>query len=282
MNRYKDLTPEKIDERIAQLLALPSTNFSNRQDMMRFALSCLDLTTLEGTDNTLKIETLCKKAVSYQSKGLPNVAAVCVYPVFVHQAKALLSGSNVASACVAGAFPSGQSPIEVKLAEVRYAVAEGADEIDMVISRGKFLEENFIEVFDEVNAIKDACGEAHLKVILETGELLAADKIYDASVLAMKAGGDFIKTSTGKISPAATPQAAFMMLTAIRDYHQSTGKKVGFKAAGGVSTPEQASVYIQLTEQILGHEWLTPELFRIGASRLADNLEELLSKPENL
>lgn len=276
MNRYKDLTPEKIDEQIEHLLSQPSRYFPAQEDMFRFALSILDLTTLEGSDTIAKIEKLCAQAVSYQSKGLPNVAAICVYPVFVRQAKELLAGSGVATACVAGAFPSGQSPIEVKLAEVNYAVNEGADEIDMVISRGKFLESNYIEVFDEINAIKDACGDVHLKVILETGELLAHDKIYDASVLAMKAGGDFIKTSTGKITPAATPQAAFMMLMAIRDYYKATGKRVGFKAAGGVSKPEQAEVYIKLTEQILGHEWLTPDLLRIGASRLANGLMEAI------
>lgn len=276
MNRYKDLTPEKIDDQIEYLLSQPSKYFSTQEDMLRFALSILDLTTLEGSDTTAKVEKLCKQAVSYKAKGLPNVAAICVYPVFARQVKEFLTGSGVATACVAGAFPSGQSPIEVKLAEVKYAVDEGADEIDMVISRGKFLEGNYIEVFGEVNAIKDACGNAHLKVILETGELLAHDKIYDASILAMKAGGDFVKTSTGKISPAATPQAAFMMLTAIRDYHQSTGKKVGFKAAGGVSTPEQAMVYLRLVEHILGSEWLSPKLFRIGASRLADGLAEVI------
>lgn len=276
MNRHQDLTPAKIDKQIGELLALPSSYFSTREEMLRFALSILDLTTLEGADTKAKVEKLCKKAVSYKAKGLPNVAAICVYPVFARQVKDYLAGSGVATACVAGAFPSGQSPIEVKLAEVEYAVDEGADEIDMVISRGKFLEGNYIEVFDEINAIKDACGDVHLKVILETGELLAHDKIYDASVLAMKAGGDFIKTSTGKITPAATPQAAFMMLTAIKDYHHSTGKKIGFKAAGGVSTPEQAMVYLQMVEQILGPEWLSPKLFRIGASRLADGLAEVL------
>ena len=280
MNRYKDLTPEKIDEQINHLLSLPSTAFETEEKMLHFALSILDLTTLEGADTKAKVEKLCQKATGYAPQGLRNVAAVCVYPVFARQVKTLLQGSGVATACVAGAFPSGQSPIQVKLDEVQYAIEEGADEIDMVISRGKFLEGNYIEVFAEINAIKDVCGDTHLKVILETGELGTHDKIYDASILAMKAGGDFIKTSTGKISPAATPEAAFMMLTAIRDYHQSTGKRIGFKAAGGVSTPEQAIVYLRLVEQILGPEWLTPNLFRIGASRLADGLAEVLLRGE--
>ncbi|HOP14683.1 MAG TPA: deoxyribose-phosphate aldolase, partial [Lentimicrobium sp.] len=207
----------------------------------------------------------------------PNVAAVCVYPVFGRQVHTLLEGTGIHTACVAGAFPAGQSPIHVKLAEVKYAVEEGADEIDMVISRGKFLEDEYIEVFDEINAIKDVCGNVHLKVILETGELSDLSRIYDASVIAMKAGGDFIKTSTGKINPAATPEAAFVMLQAIRDYYESTGKITGFKPAGGISTPEQALVYVKLVESILGPEWLNSGLFRIGASRLADNLASELS-----
>lgn len=215
--------------------------------------------------------------MSFSEKGLPNVAAVCVYPVFARQVHTLLEGTGIQTACVAGAFPAGQSPIHVKLAEVKYAVEEGADEIDMVISRGKLLEGEYIEVFDEINAIKEVCGNVHLKVILETGELTDLPRIYDASVIAMKAGGDFIKTSTGKINPAATPEAAYVMLQAIRDYYESTGKITGFKPAGGISTPEQALVYVRLVESILGPEWLNPGLFRIGASRLADNLANELS-----
>lgn len=274
MGRNNNFSPTQISNGIAEILGKPSKFFDSKQEALRFALSILDLTTLEGSDTTAKVEALCRKASGYEAMGLPNAAAVCVYPVFARQVKGLLTGTGIQTACVAGAFPAGQSPLHVKIAEVKYALDEGADEIDMVISRGKFLENNYIEVFEEINDIKDACGKAHLKVILETGELADPQKIYDASILAMKAGGDFIKTSTGKISPAATPEAAYVMLTAIKDYHESTGKFIGFKPAGGVSTPEQAMVYLSLVEHILGPEWLSPKLFRIGASRLADGLAE--------
>lgn len=269
--------PSEVSRQIETILNQPFETFSSDKEAMRFALGILDLTTLEGADTTVKVEALCKKACSYQALGLPNVAAVCIYPVFARQVKGLLTGTGIHTASVAGAFPAGQSPLHIKLAEIRYAIEEGADEIDMVISRGKFLQGDYIEVFDEINAISDLCGKIHLKVILETGEIGDLSKIYDASVLAMKAGGDFIKTSTGKISPAATPEAAFVMLSAIRDYHESTGKYIGFKPAGGVSTPEQALVYVKLVESILGAEWLNSKLFRIGASRLADNLVEALN-----
>jgi deoxyribose-phosphate aldolase len=276
MNRNHNFTSSHISNSIAEITQMPSQAFTNEKEALRFALSILDLTTLEGSDTTAKVEALCRKASGYEAMGLPNVAAVCIYPVFARQVKGLLQGTGIKTASVAGAFPAGQSPLQVKIAEVKYAVDEGADEIDMVISRGKFLENNYIEVFEEINGIKDACGKAHLKVILETGELVDLQKIYDASILAMKAGGDFIKTSTGKISPAATPEAAYVMLTAIKDFHESTGKFIGFKPAGGVSTPEQAMVYLSLVEHILGPEWLNPSLFRIGASRLADGLVELI------
>lgn len=276
MPRSRTFFPASVAQQIETILSQPFESFTSDKEAMRFALSILDLTTLEGADTKDKVEALCKKACSFHEQGLPDVAAVCVYPVFARQVKGLLYGTGIQTACVAGAFPAGQSPLHVKLAEVRYAVDEGADEIDMVISRGKFLEGEYVEVFEEVNAIKEACGKAHLKVILETGELSDLTRIYDASVLAIKAGGDFIKTSTGKVSPAATPEAAFVMLTAIKDYHESTGKYIGFKPAGGVSTPEEALVYVHLVESILGPEWLNSRLFRIGASRLADNLANAL------
>jgi deoxyribose-phosphate aldolase len=276
MSRNHNFSPVQISKSISEIVNAPSINFETLPEILRFALGILDLTTLEGADTKARVEALCKKASGFSATGLPDVAAVCVYPVFARQVKGLLHSTGIQTACVAGAFPSGQSPLHVKIAEVKYAVDEGADEIDMVISRGKFLEGEYIEVFEEVNAIKEACGNAHLKVILETGELTDPDKIYDASMLAMKAGGDFIKTSTGKVNPAATPEAAFVMLTAIKDYHNSTGKFIGFKPAGGISTPDQAIVYIKLVEHILGPEWLNSKLFRIGASRLADNLAEAL------
>ncbi|MBP1673330.1 MAG: 2-deoxyribose-5-phosphate aldolase [Bacteroidetes bacterium] len=235
----------------------------------RFALSCIDLTTLEGSDTQARIDQLCKKAVALQT------AAVCVYPPFIRQAKDLLEDTHIKVASVAGAFPSGQSPLFVKLAEVAYAVNEGADEIDMVISRGKFLEGNFEEVFNEIVAIKKECRNAHLKVILETGELIEPDLIFKASYIAMQAGADFIKTSTGKIATNATPEAFIVMLDAINQYYNETGITVGMKPAGGIADAETTLLYLKILENTLNTKWLNKEYFRIGASRLADKLAEL-------
>lgn len=270
-------TNNYVADNLLALLKKPSVHFSSVRDEMLFALSVLDLTTLEGSDNQQTIQQLCQRARSFSAQSLPNVAAVCVYPVFVKQARAYLHDTDIHIASVAGAFPSGQSPLHIKLDEVKYAVAEGAHEIDMVISRGKFLEGNYTEVYDEIKAIKDVCGDAHLKVILETGELKDYNIIYDASVLAMKAGADFIKTSTGKIPVAATPEAAFVMLHAIRDFYNTTGKKVGFKPAGGIAETHTALQYTRLVEHIASNEWLNSNLFRIGASRLAGNLVHALT-----
>lgn len=276
MSELANYTFESIHTDIKNILKEPSSFFKTERDTLTFVLSILDLTTLEGKDTKSDIDNLCKKAVSYASRGLPNVAAVCVYPVFVKQAKLLLNETGIKIASVAGAFPSGQSPLHIKLSEIKYAIDEGADEIDMVISRGKFLQGDFNEVADEVKAIKDVCGSVHLKVILETGELNDPNAIYKASVLAIGAGADFIKTSTGKISPAATLEASFIMLKAIREHYERTGVRIGFKPAGGISTPDQAYSYIRLVESVAGPEWLTKDLFRIGASRLANNLAESL------
>lgn len=276
MSRTRNFEPAIVSSKIEEILKKPSNSFKSKRESMIFALSVLDLTTLEGSDSTITIDNLCKRAGSFSKLEFPNVAAVCVYPVFVRQAKSLLADTGIKVASVAGGFPSGQSPIHVKLSEVKYAVEEGADEIDMVISRGRFIQGDYIEVFDEIHAIKEQCGDIHLKVILETGELGDLNSVYDASMLALKAGGDFIKTSTGKITPAATPETAFVMLHAIKDYYLSTGRKAGFKPAGGIATPDQALVYIQLVESILGPDWLTNKLFRIGASRLASNLVSAL------
>ncbi|HNX22354.1 MAG TPA: deoxyribose-phosphate aldolase [Bacteroidales bacterium] len=258
-------TKEQIAERIAQYEAMPLKNF-NEKEAYRFALSCIDLTTLEGSDNSAKIQQLCEKAITL------NTAAVCVYPPFIKQAKEILKNTTIKVASVAGAFPSGQSPLFVKLAEVAYAVEEGADEIDMVISRGKFLEGNDQEVFDEIVAIKKACKNAHLKVILETGELLDPKLIFKASFLAMKAGADFIKTSTGKINISATPEAFLVMLDAINQYYNETGTMVGMKPAGGISDQETTLLYLKILENTLNNKWLNNQYFRIGASRLADKL----------
>lgn len=265
---YKQ-TKEFIEERITQYSLQPLQHFTE-QTAYQFALHCIDLTTLEGSDTQSRIQQLCEKA------KIMETAAVCVYPPFVKQAKTILQHTDIKVASVAGAFPSGQSPLFVKLAEVRYAVEQGADEIDMVISRGKFLEGNLQEVFDETVAIKKECQKAHLKVILETGELIDPEKIFQASYLAMQAGADFIKTSTGKISVNATPDAFIVMLDAINQYYNETGKVIGMKPAGGISDGETAILYLKILENILTDKWLTKANFRIGASKLADKLQLLL------
>ena len=244
----------------------------------RLLLSVLDLTTLEGKDTNERVVELCNQAKSYAAKGLPNTAAVCFYPPFAALAKQQLKASGIHVACVAGAFPSGQSPLEVRLAEVRYAVENGADEIDMVISRGKFLEGDFEFVAKEVREHKKACGEAHLKVILETGELQTEDNIRKASEIAIENGADFIKTSTGKISPAATLEAFTIMCEVIKAHYETTGKMIGIKPAGGISEPEDALKYLLILENILGEKWMNNNYFRIGASRLANKLEAVLTQ----
>ena len=249
-------------------------------DPYRTLLSCIDLTTLEGSDNTARIVELCHKACSFGESGLPLPAAVCVYPPFVRLAKNQLKGTCIRVAAVAGAFPSGQSPLAVRLEEVRYTINEGADEIDMVISRGRLLEGDESYVFDEIAAIRELCKDVHLKVILETGELKTPALIRKASEIAIAAGTDFIKTSTGKIQPAATEEAMEIMLEVIREQYEKTGKKTGIKPAGGISEPKQALQYYLLTKRILGADWLNKNLFRIGASRLADGLSrEIAASP---
>ncbi len=237
-------------------------------------LSFVDLTTLSGDDTQEKVDNLCQKALDlkkqYNGEGHP--AAICVYPPFAAQVKAKLAGSGIQTACVAGAFPSGQAPLEAKVLEVKWTAEQGADEIDTVINRGMFLEGRFEEVKAELIAIKAACGNAHLKVILETGELKTPENIRKASEISIDAGADFIKTSTGKISPAATIEAVEVMAQVVKEHFEKTGKKIGIKPAGGISTPEEAKAYVDVMKKILGEEWLTPQLFRIGASRLVDNL----------
>jgi len=255
-----------VQTRIEKIKNEPLENFSSEKEAIRFALNCIDLTTLEGTDNAKKIEQLCKNAIHYQT------AAVCVYPVFIKQAKQVLKDTSIKVASVAGAFPHGQSPIEIKVNEVEYAVAQGADEIDMVISRGLFLEEKYEIVFNEIAAIKKACQHAHLKVILETGELIDPDLIYKASILAMHAGADFIKTSTGKISINATPEAFLVMLDAIYQFYNETKKQIGIKPAGGITDTDTTLLYLKLLEKTLNINWLSNDFLRIGASRLASHL----------
>lgn len=212
--------------------------------------------------------------------GLPTVAAVCVYPNMVSTAKKALDGSNINVASVATAFPSGMAKLQVKLDDTKFAVEQGADEVDMVISRGEFLKGNFSFVFDEIAAVKEACGDAHLKVILETGELETYENVRKASDIAMHAGADFIKTSTGKISPSATQPVTLVMLEAIRDFYSQTGKMIGMKPAGGIRKAKQALQYLVLVKETLGANWLTPNYFRFGASSLANDLLMQIVKQE--
>ncbi len=276
-------TPELRDEDIrlsVQKILESNTGINNLMQVYPAIMGMIDLTTLEGADTSEKVAKMCQKALMFDKMGLglPNVAAVCVYPTLIKPAREVLEASNIKVAAVAGAFPAGQSPIQIKVAEVKYAVDEGADEIDMVISRGKFLEGEYNLVFDEIAAIREACGKAHLKVILETGELGTATNILRASIIALEAGGHFLKTSTGKIQPAATLEAMFIMLEAIKDHYHQTGMMVGVKPAGGIADPETALKYYILTEQVLGPNWLNKHWLRFGASRLTDTLVEVMKK----
>ena len=251
----------------------------NDSDLLKVVFSCIDNTTLEGCDTRQRIEQLCNDSRSLCDplRGIGTVASVCVYPVFIRQAKNLLAGSGIKVACVAGGFPSGQLPIELKLAEVRYAVAEGADEVDMVISRGALIEGRAKQVFDEIAAIREAASGLTLKVILETGELLTPELIFKASQIAIDAGADFIKTSTGKIKVGATVDAARLMLSAIEQNYKKTGRMVGLKIAGGVSTPEQALEYAKMAYSLFGDHYFNNQYFRIGASRLVSSLYSFLT-----
>ena len=247
---------------------------------LKLTVSMMDLTTLEGMDTPGKVRHLCAKALAPMEAhyGCPTVAAVCVYPTFVKTAKLLTAGSGVKVASVATAFPSGQSPLKIKLEDVKFAVREGADEIDMVIDRGAFLAGEYSRVFDEIAAVREACGAAHLKVILETGELKTYDNVRLASEIAMRAGGHFIKTSTGKISPAATLPVTLVMLEAIRDYFYDTGEMIGMKPAGGIRTAKEALHYLVMVKETLGAAWLSPDWFRFGASSLLTDVNMQLAK----
>jgi deoxyribose-phosphate aldolase len=237
------------------------------------AISMIDLTTLEGMDTPGKVRAMCAKALRPDptDSSCPSVAAVCVYGDMVQTARQAV-GDRIHVAAVATAFPSGRASLEVKLLDTRDAVNAGADEIDMVIDRGAFLSGNYVKVFDEIVAIKEACGSAHLKVILETGELKTLDNVRRASWLAIVAGADVIKTSTGKVVPSATLPVTLVMLEAVRDFHRMTGTKIGVKAAGGIRTSKDAIKYLVLVNETLGEDWLTPDLFRFGASTLLNDL----------
>jgi deoxyribose-phosphate aldolase len=258
----------------AAMLASRSIKTTAKQWALDTAISMIDLTTLEGQDTPGKVRALCAKArrPDPADPTTPAVAAVCVYPDLAHVAAAELKGTGIHVASVATAFPSGRTSLDVKLADVKYAVAAGADEVDMVIDRGAFLAGQYLQVFDEITAVKQAAGSAHLKVILETGELVTLDNVRRASWLAMLAGADFIKTSTGKVAPAATLPVTLVMLEAVRDFRETHGRQVGVKPAGGIRTAKDALRYLVLVNETAGEDWLDPDWFRFGASSLLNDL----------
>jgi deoxyribose-phosphate aldolase len=279
--RFTPIDAVATEEKIARLTKRSIKNES-KMFALKLAISMMDLTTLEAKDTPGKVRQLCAKAIRpYEAMpDLPSAAAVCVYPNMVRVAKEALGNSGVKVAAVATAFPSGMSSRKVKIEETKYAVNEGADEIDMVISRGHFLAGEYNFVFDEIAAVKEACGDAHLKVILETGELSTYDNVRLASDIAMYAGADFIKTSTGKIQPAATLPVTLVMLEAIRDFYYKEGKMIGMKPAGGISTAKLAIQYLVVLRETLGEAWMNPDYFRFGASSLANDLLMQIVKGE--
>ncbi|MFL5910854.1 MAG: deoxyribose-phosphate aldolase [Gaiellaceae bacterium] len=268
-----------LEERAASL-AKRSIKREAKVFALELAIRTTDLTTLEGADTPGKVAALCSKAMrpDPSDPSIPSCAAICVYPNLVPTARERLQGSSVHVAAVATGFPSGQYPTPIKVADVRSAIELGADEIDMVIDRGAFLSGRYSKVYDEVVRVKEACGDAHLKVILETGELGTYDNVRRATLLAIAGGADFVKTSTGKISPAATLPVALCMLEAVRDVYAETGRRVGFKAAGGVRQAKQAVQHLVLVHETLGPDWLTPDLYRLGASSLLNDILMQLRK----
>ena len=272
LNKIPSLKPNfqfSSADHISSIIAKNSTE-NDESKQLKLILSLIDFTTLEGADTYTKVKTMCNTVLELEKRNdIPNVAAICVYPTFAKLVSEKLSSTKVNTACVAGAFPSVQSSIKIKVQEVKWAIEEGATEIDMVISRGKLLEKKYQEVFDEIVVIKESCGDVHLKVIIESGELQNEKNIRIASDLAIYAGADFIKTSTGKISEGATYNSVYIMLEAIKDFNNATGKKIGMKPAGGISDISTAINYLKLVEATVGNEWITPTLFRFGASSLA-------------
>lgn len=272
LNHLPPVDQVGVEERVARLNKRSIKNES-KMEALKLAISMMDLTTLDAKDTPGKVRQLCAKAIRpHEMEGIPSAAAVCVYANLVSVAKQALEGTKVKVAAVSTAFPSGMSNRKFKLDETRYAVAEGVDEIDMVISRGEFLRGEYNFVYDEIAAVKEACGNAHLKVILETGELSTLDNVRKASELSIAAGADFIKTSTGKVQPAATLPVTLVMLECIRDYYYRTGIKIGMKPAGGIATAKLALQYLVMVRETLGQEWLNADMFRFGASSLANDL----------
>ncbi|MBC9813166.1 deoxyribose-phosphate aldolase [Crocinitomicaceae bacterium CZZ-1] len=270
-----------VEERVARFQTRSLKGASKLQGL-KLALNMIDLTTLEGKDTPNKVRQMCYKAEHLHDShpGLPTVAAVCVYPSMVKVARESLRNPEVKIASVSTAFPSGQADLNIKLTDTKLALDNGADEIDMVISRGKFLSGEYNFVFDEIAAIKEACGKSRLKVILETGELVTLDNVRKASDIAIYAGADFIKTSTGKIQPAATMQVTYTMLMAIKDYYDKTGIMIGMKPAGGISNAKLALHNLVMVNETLGGKWLTNEWFRFGASSLANDVLMQIVKQE--
>jgi deoxyribose-phosphate aldolase len=271
-----------VEERVARFKTR-SIKKESKVAGLTLALNMIDLTTLEGKDTTRKVQQLCYKAIHLHDSypNLPTVAAVCVYPSQVKTAAQALKNTGIKVASVATAFPSGQAPLNVKIDDTKFAIDQGADEVDMVISRGEFLQGNYQFVFDEIASIKECCGKTTLKVILETGEIGSLDKVRKASDIAILAGADFIKTSTGKISPAATMPVTFVMLNAIKDHYIKTGIKIGMKPAGGISDAKSALHYLVMLYETLGADWMNNSLFRFGASRLANDILMQLEKERN-
>lgn len=267
------IDPVGVFDRVARLNSR-SIKKDSKIGAIKLALSMIDLTTLEGKDTPGKVRQLCYKAKHLHDSvpGIPHVAAICVYPNMVSIARNELNNSKIKVASVATSFPAGMSTLNARLDEIRFAVDTGTDEVDMVISRGKFLCGDYDAVFDEIHRSKEICGDIHLKVILETGELSTLDNVRKASEIAMAGGADFIKTSTGKVQPAATQSVTLVMLEAIRDFYIRTGKMIGMKPAGGISDAKTAIRYLVMVKETLGTKWLTPNLFRFGASSLANDL----------
>lgn len=268
-----NLNDAEVQARVAELIETKAAG-NNTEEVKKFLFNCIDLTTLSSSDSDESVMHFTEKVNQFDDKfpDLKNVAAICVYPNFAPIVKDTLEVDGVNIACVSGGFPSSQTFIEVKIAETAMAISQGANEIDIVISVGKFLSGAYEEMCDEIEELKAVCKDNHLKVILETGALKSASNIKKASILAMYSGADFIKTSTGKQQPAATPEAAYVMCEAIKEYYQKTGRKVGFKPAGGINTVNDAVVYYTIVKEVLGEEWLSNEWFRLGTSRLANLL----------
>lgn len=281
INKYDiSFTPESVKSELENILT-KSVNYKTKDDY-KSIFSLIDLTTLSATDTFNSVEVMCTKVNELKNSypSMPSVAAICVFPPFVAEVNSTLTDKNIGIASVAAGFPASQTFLEIKLSECLMAVDHGATDVDIVIPVGKFIEGDFSAVYSEVSQIKEVIGDAHLKVILETGLLTNPELIKMASIISIEAGADFIKTSTGKLEPAATPEAVYVMCEVIKAHFDLTGKRIGIKPAGGIVTVDDAIVYYTIVKEILGNEWITPRLFRFGASRLANNLLSAIEETE--